>query len=51
MLNYVWLALLMLGIGTALYTDISDKSENKYQNQIPLPITIEFEESFDRGNR
>ncbi len=47
MLNYVWLALLMLGIGTALFTDFSDKTENKYQNGIPLPITIEFGQAFD----
>ena len=46
MLNYVWLALLMLGIGTALFTDISDKTENKYQNNVPLPITIEFDQAF-----
>lgn len=46
MLNYVWLALLMLGIGTALFTDISDKTANKYQNNVPLPITVEFEEAF-----
>lgn len=48
MLNYVWLALLMLGIGTALYTDISDQAQNKYRNDLPLPITIEFNESFSR---
>lgn len=42
MLNYVWLALLLLGIGTALYTDISDKAENKYRNDVPLSVTIDF---------
>ena len=47
MLNYVWLALLMLGIGTAIYTDISDKSENKYRNDIPLSVTIEFNQAFN----
>jgi spore maturation protein SpmA len=49
MLNYVWLALLMLGIGTALYTDINDRAQNKYRNDLPLPITIEFTESFNRN--
>jgi spore maturation protein SpmA len=47
MLNYVWLSLLMLGIGTAIYTDISDKSENKYRNDIPLSVTIKFNQKFD----
>jgi spore maturation protein SpmA len=47
MLNYVWLALLMLGIGTAIYTDLSDKTENKYRNNIPLAVTIEFSEKFN----
>jgi len=47
MLNYVWLALLMLGIGTAIYTDIRDKYENKYRNDIPLSVTIEFYQKFD----
>jgi spore maturation protein SpmA len=47
MLNYVWLSLLMLGIGTAIWTDISNKSENKYQNNIPLTVAIEFNEKFN----
>lgn len=47
MLNYVWLALLMLGIGTAVYTDISDSVENKYRNNLPLSVMIEFNQKFD----
>ncbi len=46
MLNYVWLALLVLGIGTAIYTDISDKTENKYRNNVPLHVTVGFNEPF-----
>ncbi|MBK7106185.1 MAG: spore maturation protein [Ignavibacteriae bacterium] len=45
MLNYVWLALLMLGIGVALTTDIIDKSENKYQNNVKLSAEIILEDS------
>ncbi|MDH7526949.1 MAG: nucleoside recognition domain-containing protein [Ignavibacteria bacterium] len=33
MLNYVWIALIILGIGTALYFDIKDTSENKFRNK------------------
>ncbi len=47
MLNYVWLGLLMLGIGVALSTDIVDKTNNKYQNGEALPIEIIFEDSID----
>lgn len=50
MLNYVWLALLVLGIGTAVFTDLSDKTQNKYKNNIPLPVTIEFNEKFNRDS-
>ncbi|MBK8945908.1 MAG: spore maturation protein [Ignavibacteriae bacterium] len=45
MLNYVWLALLMLGIGVALTTDIIEKSENKYQNNVKLSSQIILEDS------
>lgn len=47
MLNYVWLALLMLGIGTAIFTDIADKTDNKYRNNIPIPVTVEFNDKFN----
>ena len=50
MLNYVWLALLVLGIGTAVFTDLSDKTQNIYKNNIPLPVTIEFNEKFNRDS-
>lgn len=41
MLNYIWIALLFLGIGAALTTDIINKSENKYRSGIPLNAVIE----------
>ena len=40
MLNYVWLGLIILGIGTALVTDISDQSRDKYKNGETLPAHI-----------
>lgn len=33
MLNYVWIALIILGIGTALYFDAKDVAQNKYRNK------------------
>jgi len=42
LLNYVWLALLFLGIVSATYLDISDFSSNKYNNNKPLSAEIYF---------
>ena len=42
MLNYVWLALLFLGIGAAISTDIYNQSENKFRNNEQLPVTVVF---------
>ena len=47
MLNYVWLALLVLGIGTALVTDISDQSRDKYRNGEKFPVEVILRESLD----
>ncbi|HEX2984495.1 MAG TPA: nucleoside recognition domain-containing protein [Ignavibacteriales bacterium] len=43
MLNYVWLALIALGIGAALATDVLDQSENKYRNGYQIPAIVQFE--------
>jgi spore maturation protein SpmA len=48
MLNYVWLALLLLGIGVALSTDIIDKTENKYKNGEQLAVEIVFRDSLSK---
>lgn len=45
MLNYVWLGLIILGIGTAITTDIIEQADNKYRNGDPLPIEIVFDDS------
>ncbi len=49
MLNYVWLALLLLGIAVALTTDIVDQSNNKFRNGDPLEVEIIFDEPFHPG--
>jgi spore maturation protein SpmA len=41
LLNYIWLTLIILGVGSALYIDLSDISSNKYHNDEPFPVTIE----------
>ena len=47
MLNYIWVALLLLGVGAALTTDILNKSGDKYRNNTPFKIIISFNEKFD----
>ncbi|MDD8018268.1 MAG: nucleoside recognition domain-containing protein, partial [Bacteroidota bacterium] len=41
MLNYVWIALILIGIFTAVGRDINDDVTNRYRNGIP--ITAQFE--------
>ena len=47
MLNYIWLALILLGVGAALTNDIINSSTNRYKNDIPLNITISFKDNID----
>ncbi len=49
MLNYVWLALLVLGIGAALSTDLIDQVQNKYHNGEPIPVTIQFHNPYEKA--
>ncbi|MCX6149572.1 MAG: nucleoside recognition protein [Ignavibacteriales bacterium] len=50
MLNYVWLGLIVLGIGVALSVDVIDKSENKYQNKTPIPVMVQFNQPFNQDS-
>jgi spore maturation protein A len=40
MLNYIWLALIVTGIGVALYGDIGDLSSNRYHNGEAVAVVI-----------
>lgn len=40
MLNYVWISLLFLGLASALFIDISDITQNTYNNDVPLTVTV-----------
>jgi spore maturation protein SpmA len=50
MLNYVWLGLIVVGIGTALYTDISNQSSDKFKNGKALPVEIILNRDVDSVN-
>jgi len=47
MLNYIWMALLILGIGAALVTDVVEQTNNKYRNGIPFEVEFEFNNEFN----
>jgi len=49
MLNYVWIALLFLGIGAAVSIDLYNKSENTFRNNEPLPVTIILSSPLQKG--
>jgi spore maturation protein SpmA len=46
-LNYIWVALIVLGVGAALTSDIINSSTNRYKNDTPLKVTISFNEKND----
>ncbi len=43
MLNYIWIALIVIGMLVALGTDIGDLSSNTYQNGRELKVTLTFQ--------
>lgn len=45
MLNYVWIALIILGLGTALYFDVKDSTENKFHNREWFEINFKIEKN------
>lgn len=51
MLNYIWLGLLFLGIGTALTLDISNQTQNKYRNGESVEITVSFDSNFAKSDK
>jgi spore maturation protein SpmA len=46
MLNYVWLAILFLGIGAAVTTDVLDQAQNRQKNNVPVPVVIKYHSPF-----
>lgn len=48
MLNYVWMALIVLGIGVALSTDFVEQNSNKYRNNTPIPARIQLDQPFNK---
>ncbi len=47
MLNYIWMSLIVIGIGMALASDISDETRNVYHNGESLPAKVKFLSNFN----
>ncbi|CUT04298.1 nucleoside recognition domain-containing protein [Candidatus Chrysopegis kryptomonas] len=46
MMNYIWLALIAIGILTAVGTDIYESSINKYRNGVEFQALVELKDEF-----
>jgi spore maturation protein SpmA len=46
-LNYIWIGLILLGVGSALTTDIINESSDKFRNDLPFKVLVSFNESFE----
>ncbi len=50
MLNYIWLALILIGVGAALYYDVSDIAADKYKNGKGITVQIGTADFSSRRN-
>jgi len=44
-LNYIWVALILLGVSAALTTDIINNTNDKYRNDKPFPLKISLNDN------
>ncbi|MEX0746557.1 MAG: nucleoside recognition protein, partial [Rhodothermales bacterium] len=51
MLNYIWAGLIIISLAFALISDFRDVSQDRYRNDEPLPITLEYPEGYQPGAR
>jgi spore maturation protein A len=45
MLNYIWLSLIVIGIGVAVYSDVNDISSQKYRNDVEYGVYLQFQDT------
>ncbi|MGD8779792.1 MAG: nucleoside recognition domain-containing protein [Ignavibacteria bacterium] len=50
MLNHIWLAFIVLGIGIAVTYDIGDKVTDRYANGKEIELEVQFENVIDQSN-
>ncbi len=46
MLNYIWAGLIIASLLFALATDIQELSQDRFRNEAPLPVTVEFPDGY-----
>mgnify|MGYP006290708751 CR=1 FL=1 len=51
MLNYIWSGLIIFSLLFALAVDSQELWENRFRNDAPLPVTVEFSEGYDADAR
>ncbi len=51
MLNYIWLALLFLGIGAAVTTDLINQNQNKFRNGEAIPVSVILKSEFGKDHK
>src|SRR5712692_8015227 len=47
MLNYIWLSLVVIGVGVAVWSDARDLSANTYHNGRAVAVAIEYRDGPD----
>ena len=47
MLNYVWLALIFIGISVAITLDVVDQNQDKYNNGKELSLVVQFDDKYN----
>ena len=48
MLNYIWAGLIIFSLLFALITDVQELAQNRFRNEQPLPVEINFPEGYDQ---
>ena len=51
MLNYIWLGLIVIGVTIAIAIDVSDITTNKYCNNQPLTVQVDFKTAPDLASK
>ena len=46
MLNYIWAGLIISSLVFALVSDVRDTANNRYRNDAPLPVRLEYPEGY-----
>jgi spore maturation protein A len=49
MLNYIWAGLIIFSLVFALIIDVSELTQNRFRNQEPLPVKINFPDGYDQS--